>query len=55
MSFKYVGSIHTDLEGIMLANALIDIAVSSIELAAEIGVLYFLYSLWRDVKKAFFN
>jgi hypothetical protein len=39
----------------MLADALIHIAVSSIELAVEIGVLYFLYSLWRDVRKAFFS
>lgn len=37
----------------MFADVLMRVAVSSLEIGAGVAVLYFLYSLWRDVRNAF--
>ncbi len=37
----------------MFAEAVIGVMVSSIKIAAGVGLLFFLYSLWRDLRNAF--
>lgn len=37
----------------MVADAVVNIMVSSIEVAAGAGFLYFLYSVWRDARNIF--
>jgi len=37
----------------MFTEALVKIAVSSLEIGAGAAFLYFLYSLWRDLRDGF--
>jgi hypothetical protein len=37
----------------MFADVLMRVVVSSLEIGTGVAVLYFLYSLWRDVRNAF--
>lgn len=37
----------------MFSDVVVNILASSIEVAAVVAVVFFLYSLWRDTKDAF--
>jgi hypothetical protein len=37
----------------MFADTLMHVLVSSLEIGTGVALLYFLYSLWRDVRNAF--